>query len=215
MLAKEASIPGQFAQRWQLRVLAREAAPEELANSKSRRLSAHYRLFNCTNAQVGDPAPIYKAANRKSAPRRRRGPAAILETEETDLTAKPQGRTFRVARYCILRQVASKHVGDAYWIPTAGRMDTLDGLPSATSGRDIGHETSTLQVGKDRSRTSTSSLLGRSDLGGDLGTPPLSLVAAPVFSSPSLPIQVPLPPSLSVQVTPGNPPGIQGEIMAI
>ena len=54
--AQVASVSGQFAQHWTLRILAQEAAPKELANGRLRRLLAPYRPFTFTDVRIGDTA---------------------------------------------------------------------------------------------------------------------------------------------------------------
>ena len=44
---QDTSILGQFAQQWQLRIRAQEAALKEIANSKLRRLLADNNTFSC------------------------------------------------------------------------------------------------------------------------------------------------------------------------
>ena len=55
-------------------MMAQEAALNEVANSKLRRLLAHNKSFYSTEATAGDSVLFYKTAHRKSAARRR-GPA--------------------------------------------------------------------------------------------------------------------------------------------
>ena len=53
LFAQDTSISGQFAQQWQLRIRAQEAAPKEIANSKLRRLLAHNKTFDCVDVKSG------------------------------------------------------------------------------------------------------------------------------------------------------------------
>ena len=69
LFAQDASISGQFAQQWQLRIRARE-----IDNSKLRRLLAYNKTLDCVDIKVGDVALFYKAPKKKSNPRWR-GPA--------------------------------------------------------------------------------------------------------------------------------------------
>ena len=48
LFAQDASVPGQFAQQWKLRMLAREAASQKVATRKLRRLGAFSQTFNWT-----------------------------------------------------------------------------------------------------------------------------------------------------------------------
>ena len=86
LFAQETSISGQFAQRWKLRMTAQEAALEEMTDSKLRRLLARIRSFEGADARAGYSARFYESVKRKSAPRRF-GPAAILDFDDTGVTA--------------------------------------------------------------------------------------------------------------------------------
>ena len=97
LFAQDTSASGQFVQQWKLRMMAQEAALKEVANSKLRRLLAHNKTFNCADIKVGDTALFYKAPHRKSHPRWR-GPALILDIDETGVTVKYQTQSFKVAR---------------------------------------------------------------------------------------------------------------------
>ena len=48
--AEEPSLSGQFAQFWELRVMAQQAPPEEVVPSRLRRQLPHNRSPNCTEA---------------------------------------------------------------------------------------------------------------------------------------------------------------------
>ena len=54
---------------------------------------------------------FYKTTTRKSAPRRR-GPAKILDIDETGVTVKFQSQSFKVARYCVRKKLEEKDVLD-------------------------------------------------------------------------------------------------------
>ena len=69
LLAQEISLSGQFAQRYKLRVMAKEEALKEEAENKLERLLAYKRSFNCTDARIGFTIFFYKAVNRRGAPR--------------------------------------------------------------------------------------------------------------------------------------------------
>ena len=60
--------------------MAREAALKDVASSNFRRTLARDKSCNCTNVKIGDSAHLFKAANRKSAPRGR-GPAKISDVD--------------------------------------------------------------------------------------------------------------------------------------
>ena len=140
LLAQDASPLGQFGRQWKLRVMAQDAALNGMAKSKLRRLMAQARSFNCADAAVG-----HSAVNCKSASRRR-GPAAILDIEvlrsrgETDVATSSESKNFKVARFCVRRQIDSKDVGEVNWKPASGTWDTLGGAPSVALGKTIGNE---------------------------------------------------------------------------
>ena len=67
-------------------MMAREAALWEGASSKPGRLLAYNECSNCTGVKIGSTASLYGSANKKSTPRRR-GPAKILDIDETVGTA--------------------------------------------------------------------------------------------------------------------------------
>ena len=107
-------MSGQFAQQWKFRMMARGAALREVAKSKLRRLLARNKTFNCADIKVGDSVlfsdikvgdSILKFTIRKSQPRRR-GPAFILDIDETGAMVKHQTQSFKVARYCVRKQSA-------------------------------------------------------------------------------------------------------------
>ena len=72
--------------------------------------------FNCTDVKIGDAALFYKGANKKSTSHYR-GPAKILDIDETGATVKFQSQTFIVARHCVRKKVEEKDVGVRNWIP--------------------------------------------------------------------------------------------------
>ena len=109
-------------------MMAQEAALEEVARSKSRRLLEYNRSLNCTDVAVGDSLLFYKTVTRKSTPRRR-GPATILDTDATRATAEIQSQTFKATRYCARTKMEEKGASVAEWNPTAGTMDPWDGTP--------------------------------------------------------------------------------------
>ena len=126
--------------------MAQEAAPKGMTNRKLRRLLAHNRSSNCAAAKIGDSAQSYLAVNRKRAPRRR-GPAAILDIDDTDVAAEYQGQTPEVARHRQRRQVGRGDVAEANWGPTAENLGTLDAMPSVASGKSLGTDMSAPQQG--------------------------------------------------------------------
>ena len=107
LFARDTSISGQFVQQWQLRIRAQEAALKEIANSKLRRLLAYNKTFDCADIKVGGSVLFYKAPRKKSNPRWR-GPAAILDIDESGVVLKFQPQSFKVARYCVRRKLEEK-----------------------------------------------------------------------------------------------------------
>ena len=77
-------------------MMAQEAALKESAASKLRRLSAFNKSFTCTDVEIGDTVLCYKTQKKKSAPRRR-GPALILDIDETGVTVKFQSQLCKAA----------------------------------------------------------------------------------------------------------------------
>ena len=57
---------------------------------------------------------------RESTPRRR-SPAKIPDTDEAGATVQFQSQTFKVARYCVRKQVEEKDAGVVEWNPTPVR----------------------------------------------------------------------------------------------
>ena len=93
LFAQDAFLAGQFVQRRQLRMRAREATLKEVTNSKLRRLLARNKTSNCTEIDVGEMALFYKAQSRKNLPRRR-GPARVLEIDESGVAVSFQSQNF-------------------------------------------------------------------------------------------------------------------------
>ena len=91
--------------------MAQEAAPKEVANSTLRRLLAYSKSFNCTVAKIGDSVLPFKAVNQRSASRRR-GPAKILDIDNTRVTVRFRGPTSKVARCCVREKMEEKGVAD-------------------------------------------------------------------------------------------------------
>ena len=79
--------------------MAQAAALKEIAGAGHRRLLAYNKSFTCADVKIGDTALSYKAQSKKCTPRRR-GPALILDIDETGAAAKSLSRTFKVARFC-------------------------------------------------------------------------------------------------------------------
>ena len=83
---------------------AQEAALKKVTSSKLRRLLERNKTFNCAEIDVGDMVLFYKAQNKKSLPRRR-GPAKVIEMDESGVTASFQSQPFKVARNCVRRRL--------------------------------------------------------------------------------------------------------------
>ena len=124
-------------------MMAQEAALEEAAKSKLRRLLAYNKSSSCRDVQIGDTVLIYKSTKRKSAPRWR-GPEKILDVADAGAPAKFQSQTSEVARYCMRGNVVAKDVEDAKLDPLHARMGAVPSVPWGTGhaaeygGRD-GH----------------------------------------------------------------------------
>ena len=85
-------------------MMAQEAAPKEIANSKLRRILAFNNSFESVDVKVGGEVLFYKAPTKKSIPRWR-GPAKVLLIDESGVTLSFQGLPFKVARHCVRRKV--------------------------------------------------------------------------------------------------------------
>ena len=100
MFAQDTSISGQFVRQRQLRIRAQEAALKEIADSKLRILLAYNKTFDSVDIKVGDGVLFYKAPQKTSSPRWR-GPATILDIDESGVVLKFQSQSFKAARYCV------------------------------------------------------------------------------------------------------------------
>ena len=58
--AQDTSLSGRFVARWGLRMLAQEAALEEIANSKLRRILAFNNSFDSADLRVVDEVPFLR-----------------------------------------------------------------------------------------------------------------------------------------------------------
>ena len=120
--------------------MAQEAALQEKASSSLRRLLAFHKSFTCTDEQIGETAPFSKAQNKKSTPQWR-GPALILDIDETGVTVKLQSQVFKVARFCVRMREERKDAEEA--------GPDLVRVRFHQSGYDLGVQLGQIDVGKD------------------------------------------------------------------
>ena len=107
---------------------------KEVASSKLRRLLAYNKTFHCADNKVGDLVLFYEAPRQKSQPRWR-GPALILDIDETGATAKYQTQSFKVAWYSVRKHVKETSVGSgAGDIQDDGRLLRLNPISPEISG---------------------------------------------------------------------------------
>ena len=118
----------------------------EVSNSKLSRLLARKKPFVCTDVPIGDTVLVHRAANRKSAPRRR-GPAKIFDIAETGVAVKFQSQTFRVARYCVRKKVEEKDVEKAKCNPSSTQLRPMETAPWARD--DLRGEEDEMEVEKE------------------------------------------------------------------
>ena len=110
----------------------------EMAQEAARRSLAYNASFICTDVKIGDTAPFYKSVEKGRAPRRR-GPAKILDIDGTEVTAKFQSQTFKVARYCVRAKVEGADADDEESDPLHVRMGAVGSVPSGQHAqRDMG-----------------------------------------------------------------------------
>ena len=114
LLAQDTSLSGQFVQPWEIRMMAPEAAVMEVSNIE---LPGSYGWGVCT---------ICKTANRQSAPRWR-GPAEILDNDETGATAEFQSWPLLVATCCVRNELGEKDASGADWNTEPGTRDLRGG----------------------------------------------------------------------------------------
>ena len=126
-------------------MMAQEAAVKVVASSNLRRLVAFNKSFNCTNVKIGDTALYFKTTNKKSMPWRR-GPALILDIDETGVTAKFQSQTFTVARFRVRKKAEEKDAEDAELDPLRARFRRI-GADSGGQTRQVGGWESYLEHG--------------------------------------------------------------------
>ena len=181
--AQGTSLSGQLVQQWELRMMAQEAALEEIAASGVRRSLAFKKPCTCTDVEIGDTVLSYEAQRKKSTPRRE-GPAVISDIDGTGATAKFQSQIFNVARICVREKGEEKDVEDAELVPVRTGF--------RWSGADLGSQLRHVDVGEDmaadREDGNSSLSTGTPDRGS--GHRP-EMIPAPEF--PPLSAQLPSP----------------------
>ena len=140
VFAQDTPLSGQFAHQWKLRMMAQEAALNEIASSKLRRSLAFNKSCACADVKIGDAILCNKAQRKKSTPRRR-GPALILDIDETGVTAKVQSQTLKVARFCVRKKGEEKDAEDAESHPMREQFRRIRA--------DLGSHLRQVDVGKD------------------------------------------------------------------
>ena len=127
--ALDASLLGQFARQWKLRISAQEAAPNEVANCKLRRSLSHNKSFSCMDVTAGNSVLARKASRRESAPGWR-GPAEILDIDDAGVTAKFQNQTFKLGAKPVPRHPSDnlKDVGELAWRPASESLGATNGV---------------------------------------------------------------------------------------
>ena len=68
----------------------------------------------------------------------RRGPATLLDIDDTGVTVESHWRAPRVARLCVRKRMDSNDLGDLDWHPVPGRLDELPVRPPSVSGKCVG-----------------------------------------------------------------------------
>ena len=86
--AQDASISGQFAHLWELRIMSKDGAFREIANSELRRLGN--KSSGWADVKVGELGFFFRLAGRKSSPERA-APSVVLDVDETGVAAKFRG----------------------------------------------------------------------------------------------------------------------------
>ena len=162
-----------------------EAAPEEIANGKQRRLLAYNRSANCADVKVGSSAVFFKAANLKSAPRSR-GRDVSPDTDGAGATMKFQSQTFKVARQNARREVDTEDARGVDGDPASECSDALNGMPSVALGKTPGDDRLFAEREGDSIKTGTASR--RSDGHEFTGAPSPSPAAVPVPALSSFPV---------------------------
>ena len=88
--AQDTSLSGQSVQHWELRMMAQEAALEEIAYSRIRRRLARSESVACADVNIGAAALLCNAQGKKRAARRR-GLASILDIGGVGATGRRRG----------------------------------------------------------------------------------------------------------------------------
>ena len=87
---------------------------------------AFNKSFACADVKIGDIALYYRAQKKKNTPRQR-GPALILDIDETGVTAKSQTRIFEVARFCVGKKGGEGDAVEGFGIDFGNRRNGCDG----------------------------------------------------------------------------------------
>ena len=127
------------------------------------------------------------------------GPAAILDIDETGVTASFQSRTFKVARYWVRKRAKESDVTDEEWQTSLHR-----GVPwvdTAAGGGGLAHAPS--------AGPNDNIDMGGEDKPTDCGEQSTTEPGGPVMATPRL-IPVPDSPPHSARDPPGQPPADSG-----
>ena len=114
--------------------MAQEAALTEIANSSLRRLSAFNKSSARTDVQIGDTVLPFKAQRGKGTSRRR-GPALILDIDETGVKVKFRSQTFKVGRFPVRKKGDEKIWGGAELDPLIVRFRRIDAVLGLNRGK--------------------------------------------------------------------------------
>ena len=126
LFGQDTSISAQCAQHRRLRIANFGASWRQTSS-------------DCADVKAGGSAISDKTAIRKSA-LCWRGPAAILDIDDTGFTVRSPCQTVKSARFCERRQGEPEDTGEVDWNPPSGSMDALEGFPSSRLGRRDGEE---------------------------------------------------------------------------
>ena len=163
--------------------MAQEAALEERANRRLRRVLAHNESFSCADVKFGDAVLYYRTA-KKRARRVGWGPAPILDVDEAGGTGKFQPKTFKVACFCARGKAEAEDVAEADVDPRRTRV-RYAGLDLGNQQEQVDVELGTDVDGEDGNCTSST--------GVPESEPGPKPEAIPVPDPPFLSVQLPSP----------------------